>query len=270
MDIDQTQFDTAVLDRSRSVPVVVDFWADWCAPCRMLGPVLEREVQALGGRVELVKIDVDQNQEISQRFDVRGIPAVKAFRDGQQVAEFTGARDATFVRQWLSGLAPSADAKALTQANTEAELRALVDSPDVGAQAKLRLAQLLLAAGRAAEAEPLVAAIPPTAREVSEKAQILSGLIGLAKDAAAFGGEEAARQALARDEADLDARYALGCAQASRGAFEPALETLLEAVSRKKSHQDGAARKAMVLLFEILGHDHELTRAFRRRLQIVL
>lgn len=269
-DVNEEQFAEAVVARSRQVPVVVDFWAGWCAPCRMLGPVLEREVAALGGRVELVKIDVDQNQALSQQFDVKGIPAVKAFRDGEVVAEFSGARDAGFVRQFLTELSPSADAQALQGAATEAELRALIDSADVGAQARLRLAQLVLSTGRAEEAKALLDAIPPSAREAYAQAQTLGQLVGLALAAAQFGGEAKARAAVAANEGDLDARYALGCALASAGTFEAALEAFLEVVARKKTHQDGAARKAMVLLFEVLGHEHPLTRDFRRRLQIVL
>src|SRR3954466_1662341 len=98
-DVTESTFDADVLARSRDVPVVVDFWATWCAPCRVLGPVLEREVAALGGRIELAKLDTDANPELAAQFGIQGIPSVKAFRDGRVVAEFVGVRPATFVHE---------------------------------------------------------------------------------------------------------------------------------------------------------------------------
>jgi putative thioredoxin len=150
-DVTEADFEQQVLARSREVPVVVDFWAEWCAPCRMLGPTLEREVNALEGKVELAKLDVDQAQGLSQKFGVQGIPAVMAFRDGKVVADFVGARDAGFVRRWLTELAPSESQKALEAAKDEASLRALLGSPEAGPAATLRLGALLLTEGRAAE-----------------------------------------------------------------------------------------------------------------------
>src|SRR5262245_52105835 len=100
-DVGDADFEREVVARSAAVPVVVDFWAAWCGPCRTLGPLLEREIEALGGRVELAKIDVDANPALAERFQIRGIPAVKAFVDGKVAASFEGARDPGFVRGWL-------------------------------------------------------------------------------------------------------------------------------------------------------------------------
>ncbi len=104
MDVTDATFESEVIERSATVPVVVDFWAEWCGPCRTLGPVLEKEIAERGGAVELAKIDVDANREVSQQFGISGIPAVKAFRDGRVVAEFVGARSPTAVSAFIDDL----------------------------------------------------------------------------------------------------------------------------------------------------------------------
>ena len=107
MDVTEATFESAVIQRSGELPVVVDFWAEWCGPCRQLGPVLERAAEARAGKVELVKLDVDANPTISRMFGIQGIPAVKAFRDGEVVAEFVGAQPPQAVDQFLDSLLPS-------------------------------------------------------------------------------------------------------------------------------------------------------------------
>jgi putative thioredoxin len=264
-DVSEAQFEAQVLAKSRELPVVVDFWAAWCAPCRMLGPVLEREVEALGGRVMLAKVDVDEAQALAQQFNVRGIPAVMAFRDGRVVAEFTGARDGGFVRSWLAELAPSPQKAALERASTVEELQALAKDPEVGAAAKLKLAERLLADGKPAEAEELLRALPAT-----DHTQALLSVIGFARDAAAFGGEAKAREALQRAPKDVEARWALASALAAKGELSAALEGFLELVTTNRKFRDDGARKAMLALFDLAGQKSDLTREFRRRLTVVL
>lgn len=268
-DVSEAQFDTAVLARSRELPVVVDFWAEWCAPCRMLGPILEREVEALGGRVLLAKVDADQAPGLGQRYGVRGIPAVMAFRNGEVVADFVGARDAAFVRGWLAGLAPSPAKQALEAAKTDADLEALLADAEVGTAARLALAERHLAAGRATEAATLLEVVPRRGAE-GDRADALLKAVAFARDAEAFGGEAKAREVLADAPGDLDARWALASALAAKGDVAGALEAFLEVVTVKRAYRDDGARKAMLVLFERLGPQHELTREFRRRLQVVL
>lgn len=278
-DVGDAEFETAVLERSRAVPVVVDFWAAWCAPCRMLGPTLEREVEALGGKVELAKVDVDANQRFAQQFQVSGIPAVKAFRGGKLVAEFTGARDARFVREWLAQLAPSEAAQGLERAQAllaagkaeEAEplLRAALSDAKHGPDAALALATLALGKGNDAEAEALLKSIPPLAPQSCQAEGLLRNL-GFAKDAAAYGGEAKARAALQTAGDDLEARWALASALAARGEHAEALEHFLALVTKGRKFKDDGARKAMLSLFDQLGAQSELARDYRRRLMMAL
>jgi len=152
MDVTVETFQNDVIERSRELPVVVDFWAAWCGPCRVLGPVLEREAEARAGELELAKVDVDANQELAVRFGIQGIPAVKAFRDGEVVAEFVGAQPPAAVAEFLDGLTGPSAAETLV-----AELRASGELPDVVAALERddheRALELLVAAVAAAEGE---------------------------------------------------------------------------------------------------------------------
>jgi len=279
IDVDQSSFARDVLERSANLPVVVDFWAPWCSPCRVLGPILEREVTALGGRVALVKVNVDENPELSTRFGVQGIPAVKAFRNGKIVDEFVGALPTPQVRAWLAKLAPSASALALASAETLLRagrpadatpiLRGLLGDPEVADPARLALARSLVDMGQLDEVSGLLAAIDPRS-EAAEGIGSIERRLGFLADAAAFGGEEAARQALQSDPRNMEAAWALASALAARGEHRAALEQFLAIVSRDRKLKDDGARLAMLAIFDHLGSEHELTQEFRRRLQIVL
>src|SRR5256714_3835078 len=121
-DITESEFESAVLERSREIPVVVDFWAPWCGPCRQLTPALERAAEARAGKVELVKVNTDENQNIARAFQIQGIPAVKAFKDGREAAQFVGAVPPAQVERFFDGLVPS-EAEQLVAAGDEASLR---------------------------------------------------------------------------------------------------------------------------------------------------
>src|SRR6202171_6260610 len=151
MDVTEGTFQTDVLDRSHSLPVVVDFWADWCAPCRQLGPVLEREAAKRAGRLELVKVDVDANPTISQSYGIQGIPAVKAFHKSKVVAEFVGAQPAAAVERFLDSLLPS-EADLLAHNGDEVSLRAALELEPEHAEAAVQLASILHGRGQDREA----------------------------------------------------------------------------------------------------------------------
>jgi putative thioredoxin len=285
-DVTAAGFEVDVVARSKTVPVVVDFWAAWCGPCRVLGPVLEREIAALAGKVELAKVDTDANAELATGFGIQGIPAVKAFRDGVVVSEFVGAQPAAFVKQWLAALVPVPEVVALEAAEklaaagdraaAEPALRGWLDDaavkPDIdrryGARALAALARLVLDARDAAAAEPLIAKLDARG-DAAELAAPLSERLRLARDAAAAGGLDAARAALARNPADREARWAVAAALAAAGETEPALAELLELAASARKPRGDDARRAMLAMFDTLGPEHPLTREYRRRLQIV-
>jgi putative thioredoxin len=277
-DVKESAFEADVIARSREVPVVVDFWASWCAPCRVLGPILEREVAALGGRVELVKVDTDANPSLAARYQIRGIPAVKAFVGGEVTNEFVGVQSADFLRRWLAELAPSSAKQALGAAavlaakgdrtGAESAFRALLGDAEVGDMAAVGLAELLLDAGRADDAEAALASVDPRGAQ-ADAADAIRRRMAFARDAAAFGGRDAAIAALARDPKDLEARFALASAHAAALEWEPALAELLELVKRNRKFRDDGARRAMLVIFDHLGAQNPLVSEFRRQLQIV-
>src|SRR3954463_5742057 len=155
VDVDEAQFQTAVVDRSREVPVVVDFWAPWCGPCRQLTPALERAAEARKGQVELVKVNTDENQGISMAFQIQGIPAVKAFRDGREVSGFVGAIPPAKVEAFFDALVPS-EAEQLVAAGDEASLRRALELEPTRRDAKVKLAQILFDRGERDEALALI------------------------------------------------------------------------------------------------------------------
>jgi putative thioredoxin len=243
MDVTEETFATAVVERSKQVPVVVDFWAEWCAPCRQLGPVLEQAVAQRAGKVELVKVDTDSNQNLARAFGIQGIPAVKAFKDGEVVAEFTGAQPPQAVEQFLDGLVPS-EADALVDQGDEQALRRALELEPTRADAAVPLARLLYARGESDAAAEILGHVSN-----SFAAEGLLARIAL-EQAGAAGLEDAF--------AALDA-----------GATERGLDLLIDAIATADGTKD-EIRKVVVGVLDELGVDSELARAARRRLATAL
>lgn len=253
-DVTEADFETAVLRRSYQVPVVVDFWAEWCAPCRALGPLLERAVRARGGEVVLAKLDVDQAPNLAAAFQVQGIPAVKAFLDGALAAEFVGAQPPQVVDQFLDALLPSAADRAAAEAATldpeqaAARWHEVIAADPGNIAARVGLAQQALDRGDPAEALELL-------KPIEYAPEAVTPLAG-------------AR--LAAEAANPASRFAVAARQAADGAPEQALDELLAAVREGPGTTRDHARELMLDVFRVLGDDDPRTARYRRALSNAL
>ena len=251
IEVSEEDFEASVLEASRTTPVVVDFWAGWCRPCLVLGPILERLAEEHDGRFVLAKVDVDANPNLSAAFRIQGIPAVKAFVDGRVASEFVGAQPEPVVRSFIEALVPGeADELAASAANgadpadAERSFRKALELEPRHPVASAGLASLLLHRGQLDEARSVVAAASPSPEVARAEAEL------------------ELHEAAARDgEVGAAARAALS------GAHRQALELALEAV---RNGERDPARELVVRLFDVLGDEHELTREFRPRLASAL
>ncbi len=276
-DVGDADFEREVLVRSCETPVVVDFWAPWCGPCRQLGPVLERLADEQRGAFALARIDVDRAPRTAQRFGVRSIPAVVGIRDGKIAASFVGAQPESAVRSFLAQLLPSeadrlADAgvarlEAGDLAGGETRLREALERDPRHGRALLALARLLAARDELDEALDLVERVVPVGALAAERDQLAAAL----RMHRAGGGDlDALRARVAADPEALAPRLDLGRALAAQGCHEEALALLLRVVEADPHFADDAARKAMLDVFEVLGAEHPLTQSFRPELARVL
>ena len=244
MDVTDATFQTAVIDRSHTVPVVVDFWAEWCGPCRQLGPVIEKAVAERNGAVELAKIDVDANPGVARSFGIQSIPAVKAFKDGKVAAEFVGAQPPTQVNQFLDSLLPS-EADELVARGDEESLRRAVTLEPSRADAAVPLARMLLARGDADGALALVREVPGNFAADGLQARIRLTQNGRAQDV-------------------TDAFVALDA-----GDHQRALDLLITFLPSADGSKDDI-RRVVVGILDELGVEHPLARESRRRLASAL
>jgi len=276
IDVSSAAFEREVLEASKQVPVVVDFWAPWCGPCRALGPVLEKLAATYGGRFRLAKINSDESQDLAAAFGVRSIPTVIGFRDGRPVAQFLGAVPESQARAFIDQLLPSpsqieqARAARLRAAGDPAAaaeaLRKALDLDAANDAARLDLAEILIELRRPAEAEPLLDAVRP---DVDLEARV-AALRAAAAFARSGADESGLRQKLAADPADHDARLALAGAYAGKKRYREALDELLEIVRRQRDWKDGAARKQALNIFNLAGDQPELVSEYRRKLASAL
>ncbi|HEV8131189.1 MAG TPA: thioredoxin [Acidobacteriota bacterium] len=276
-DVGTADFQQAVIEQSRKRPVVVDFWASWCGPCRMLGPILEKLAAEFQGDFLLAKVDTDANPELAQQFRIRSIPNVKVFKDGRMVDEMAGALPEAEVRDFLRRYCPSAaDRKfeeGMALANRGANARAVFEEalqldPSHGG-ALIELGKVLMSEGELESAARLWERVPYSS-PFADQASKLKKLLQFREVCRKAGAAMASAEKAAADPEDLAARYAHGCCLAASGDYRGALQEFLHVVQRDKDFQDQAARKAMISVFAIAGERSELTEEYRKRLAMAL
>ncbi|HUN68895.1 MAG TPA: thioredoxin [Burkholderiales bacterium] len=245
MNVTTATFEREVLEASKSLPVVVDFWAPWCGPCKSLTPVLEKVARDYAGRVKLVMVNSDENPQISSALQIRSIPNVIAFKDGQPAAQFLGAVPEGEVRAFFDKLLPSASELALARAEAH------------------------FAAGRMDEAEKELAAVQPDP-DWDARVEALKQGIAYARAGKSGPGEDELKAKIAADPADYEARVSLATLYAAQRRYREALEALLEIVRRAKTWKDGEARKQMVAIFNLAADDPDLVSEYRRKLGAAL
>jgi putative thioredoxin len=248
-DVTEQDFQQKVVERSKQVPVVVDFWAEWCGPCRTLGPALEKAISARNGDIELAKLDTDRNPNLAQEFQIASIPAVKAFKDGKVVAEFIGAIPPARIEAFLNEIVPS-EADRLSEADDEESLRKALEIDPRQAPAAIKLGRLLLARGETEEALELLRPFP--------------------HDFVADGLAARAELSISQNGATPDELQEAFSAW-DGGDSEQALENLQSVLSAERDPQrKDLLRRVMVAIFTELGADHPLAREHRRRLAAAL
>jgi putative thioredoxin len=274
IDVTDQTFTTEVLERSKTTPVVVDFWAAWCGPCRMLGPILENLANEFQGDFVLAKVDVDRNPQTAMQYHVQGIPAVKAFRDGQMTGEFTGALPEPQVRKFIEGLVPSEVDLLAKQgfewevnnqlAMAETNYREALGKKSDHYPAKVGLGRVLLNQGEVEEATKILNGIPAGTKERIVAEALLAGA---QFQKHAVGHNEAdLRAKISTNPNDVASRYALANLLAGRQQFVEALEEFLTVIRFDRKYSDDGARKAMLVIFTIIGEDRQVVKDFRRKL----
>ncbi|WP_127075458.1 thioredoxin [Rhodomicrobium lacus] len=270
-----------VIEASRKVPVIVDFWAPWCGPCKQLTPILEKVVRASKGKVRLVKMNIDEHPEVAGQLQIQSIPAVFAFSQGQPVDGFMGALPESQVKAFVERLiGPDADDLAGID-----EAQRLFDEGDIAGAAQLYgavlkndrenadaiggLAKCYVRLGDMARAEQVLAMTPP-AKQTAAAYLSAKAALELAKKAEPSADTAPLEQAIAANPRDWDARFKLALALVAKGKREEALDQLFEIVRKDRSWNDDAARQQLVELFEAWGPKDPLTQSGRQRLSSIL
>jgi putative thioredoxin len=267
--VSEADFEYQVIEFSKNIPVVVDFWAEWCAPCRTLEPILERLTELASGAFRLAKVNVDENPNLALHYNVRSIPNIKAFRDGQVVAELTGALPEARIREFLTTLAPSEHDLLLDKAfglldmrqipKAEENFRKFLEKSPGHPAGSLGLIRSLMLQGKVHEAAPMLRTFP--ASKEYNSAEILNQL---------FLALRRLDTGHAYSDDPLEAAYLNALRLVLRGNFEAAMDGMLDVLRQDKTFMNGELRKVMLGIFEMLGSENPLTRQYRSELAMVL
>jgi len=270
VDVSEADFEYLVLAFSQQVPVVVDFWAEWCAPCKMLGPLLVKLAHEGQGAFRLAKVNVDENPNLALRYAVYNIPAVKAFREGKMVSEFAGMQPEPRLREFLRSIAPSPNDLAIEKGlsllalhqpvEAEASFRLVLKSAPENAPALLGLAKCLVFQNKVQESYNLLVRIPAS-REYNSAQMLLPLLEELLK---LEKGE------IEQSEQSTDPAFYNALRLINRGNIEAAMDGLLDVLRENKQYKSGKAQRIMLALFELLGDNSPITRQYRSELSSIL
>lgn len=278
------RFEADVIQASHEVPVIVDFWAPWCQPCKQLGPMLEREVRAAAGQVRMVKINIDENQELAQQLRIQSIPTVFGFRDGRLIDGFVGMVAESQLRQFIDRLAgPGSGESPITHALAEAKdafdrgdyqtagalYQQIYQQQPTNIDAASGLIRCLTLLGMTAEAKEVLARLPEEQQNHPDLGPARAAL-DLADAGAGKGDLAALQQAADADAANLQARFDLAVALYGAGRHEDAVAALIAIIRRDRTWNEDGARTQLLKFFEALGHDHPVTMAGRRELSTIL
>ncbi len=277
-DVGRDNFQQVVIEGSRKVPVVVDFWAEWCGPCRVLKPILEKLAEEYQGKFILAKVNADQNPDLAASFGVRGIPSVKAFVDGRVVDEFSGAIPEAAVREFLERIIPSPAEELRRKAaaqravgDTAGALQTLAEAARLdrtNEDVRLDAAEILLDLGQTEEAARLLDSLSPATRMEDRPQQLLARLT-FARSAQAGQDEQSLRSRIAANPDDMETRLQLANLLVAAGRHAEGMDELLEMVRRDRHWKDEAARKTMLSVFNLLGAS-PLVSEYRRKLASAL
>ena len=267
MNYEMNDFQTDVLDRSLQMPVLVDFWAEWCAPCRQLGPLLENIAEQYHDQLALVKVDTEQHPEIAGYFGIRSIPNVKLFHEGQVVDEFSGALPEQAILQWLQQAIPNMG----PQENPVDHARMLLAAQRIS-EAQQVLSQILKADPENQEAKVLLAQIEIYSEDPAEQQNALelvkgidpeSNFFQVAESIQLFGKLFHADYQKNLPESRVKSIFLEGIHQLRRGHFDKALEELIEVMRQERAYDEEAARKTCIAIFKYLGEGHEISKTYR-------
>jgi putative thioredoxin len=278
-DVTSENFSEIVLEKSRQVPVLVDFWATWCGPCQTLMPILAKLADEYQGKFILAKVNSDEQQELAAQFTIRSIPTVKIFRNGEVVDEFMGAQSESTIRELLGKYIERESDKirqkaieAMQQGDMDTAVtlleQVISEEPD-NDHTRLELVSLYMKKGDLEKAEAEFNRIPVD-KQLEGRGKRIKASLELNKVLQDAPGVNELEQALAQDPENLDAAYKLGARKVQEQDYAKALEIFLGIVKKNRSFMDDIGRKSMLMVFELLGDDDELTKVYRRKLSMYL